>query len=61
MAYPGPPGYSAGPSAGHVRVTYRRTPNFLERVGGSVVGSLVGGLLIMGACFLLFLNEVRAS
>ena len=25
------------------------------------MGSLIGGLLIVGACFLLFLNEVRAA
>ena len=57
----GPPGYAAGmggPSPGHTRVSYRRAPNFLERVGGSLCGSIVGVFLIAGACILLFLNEV---
>lgn len=55
-----PPGYpmAMGPSSGHVRVNYKRAPNFLERVGGSICGSCVGVGLIIASCFLLFLNEV---
>ena len=49
---------ASSPSFGHTRVSYRRAPNFLERVGGSFCGSLVGLGLIAAACILLFLNEV---
>ena len=52
----GPPGYAMGGS--HTRVSYRRAPNFLERVGSSLCGSVVGIFLIFGACILLFFNEV---
>ena len=58
MAFSSPPGYAMGPSSGHVRVSHKRAPNYLERVGGSACGSLVGLGLIAVACFLLFLNEV---
>lgn len=60
MAYShaAPPGYAMGPSSGHVRVNYKRAPNFLERVGGSVCGSCIGLGLIVVSCVLLFLNEV---
>lgn len=51
-------GYEPGPSAGHVQVSYRRAPNFLQRIGGSLVGSVFGVFLVMGACVLLFWNEV---
>ena len=58
----GPPagyaGMMGGPSSGHTRVSYKRAPNFLERLGGSMCGSIVGLFLIAGACALLFLNEV---
>jgi hypothetical protein len=58
----GAAGYSAmgGPSPGHTRVSYRRAPNFLERLGGSMCGSVVGLGLIAAACILLFLNEGRS-
>ena len=58
MAFSSPPGYAMGPSSGHVRVSHKRAPNYLERVGGSACGSLVGLGLIAVACLLLFLNEV---
>ena len=45
-------------SRGHVKVQYRRQPNFLERLGSSLVGSVLGFLLVVGACVLLFWNEV---
>ena len=48
-------------SRGHVKVQYRRQPNFLERLGSSMVGSVLGLLLVVGACVLLFWNEVRLS
>ncbi|CAH1784094.1 unnamed protein product, partial [Owenia fusiformis] len=44
----------------YTRVSYRRNPNFFERVGNSCVGIVVGFLLITGAVFLLFWNEGRA-
>lgn len=49
-----------GPSRGHVRVSHRRAPNFLERVGNSMVGSVVGVFVVLGACCLLFWNEGRS-
>ena len=54
----GPPSYAG--MGGHTRVSYKRAPNFLERVGGSLCGSVIGLFLIAGACILLFLNEVGA-
>lgn len=59
----GPSGYMGmgGPSSGHTRVSYRRAPNFFERLGGSVCGSIVGLFLIAAACILLFLNEVSLA
>ncbi|KAK3101722.1 hypothetical protein FSP39_005826 [Pinctada imbricata] len=44
----------------HTRVTYRRNPGFLERVGNSLVGILVGIVLLIGSSALLFWNEGRA-
>ncbi|XP_045165127.2 transmembrane protein 43-like [Mercenaria mercenaria] len=45
---------------GRTRVTYQRNPGFFERIGGSLVGILVGlVLLVVGSC-LLFWNEGRA-
>lgn len=42
----------------HTKVRYERNPGFLERVGGSLVGILVGLALILIGCALLFWNEV---
>ena len=42
----------------HTRVSYERNPGFLERIGGSLVGILVGLVLITAGCVLLFWNEV---
>lgn len=47
-----------GPSSGHVRVSYKREPNFLQRVGGSMCGSVIGLGLIAVSCLILFTNEV---
>lgn len=44
----------------HTRVSYRRNPNFCERIGNSLVGILVGIVLLFVACALLFWNEGRA-
>lgn len=44
---------------GRTRVTYQRNPNFLERVGGSLVGILVGIVLLVVGSGLLFWNEVN--
>lgn len=52
------PSYFPPPSHGHTRVSYRREPNFLQRVGNSLVGSVIGLLMVGGACVLLFWNEV---
>ncbi len=46
---------------GHVKVGYKRVPNFLERLGSSMVGSVIGLILVAGACALLFWNEVHCS
>lgn len=50
--------YPPSPSHGHTRVSYRREPNFLQRVGNSLVGSVIGVVLVAGACIMLFWNEV---
>jgi len=50
--------YPPPPSHGHTRVSYRREPNFLQRVGNSLVGSVIGVVLVAGACIMLFWNEV---
>lgn len=42
----------------HTRVTYRRNPGFLERIGQSLIGILVGIVLLIVASCLLFWNEV---
>lgn len=42
------------------RVTYRKNPNFLERIGSSLAGILVGIALIGVSCYLIFWNEGRA-
>ena len=42
----------------HTRVRYERNPGFLERIGGSLAGILVGIVLIVAGCVLLFWNEV---
>ena len=42
-----------------VRVTYESPPNFLARLGNSCVGILVGLVVVIGGCTLLFWNEVR--
>ena len=42
----------------HTRVSYERNRGFLERIGGSLVGILVGLVLITAGCVLLFWNEV---
>ncbi|XP_056001007.1 transmembrane protein 43-like isoform X2 [Ostrea edulis] len=44
----------------HTRVTYRRNPGFLERIGQSLIGILVGIVLLIVASCLLFWNEGRA-
>ncbi|XP_034308124.2 transmembrane protein 43 isoform X2 [Magallana gigas] len=44
----------------HTRVTYRRNAGFLERIGQSLIGILVGIGLLIGASVLLFWNEGRA-
>ena len=56
-----PQGYGMGPSSGHVRVSYSREPNFLQRVGGSMCGSVIGLGLIAVSCLILFTNEVSAE
>ena len=43
----------------HTRVRYERNPGFLERIGGSLAGILVGIVLIVAGCVLLFWNEVQ--
>ncbi|KAL5518301.1 hypothetical protein EMCRGX_G004008 [Ephydatia muelleri] len=43
-----------------VRVTYESPPNFLARLGNSCVGILVGLVVVIGGCTLLFWNEGRA-
>ena len=50
--------HSSGIGGGHIRVRYRREPNFLERIGSSFVGSIIGVFVVVGACVLLFWNEV---
>lgn len=45
----------------HTRVSYRRNPNFFERIGNSLVGILVGIALLVVASGLLFWNEVCAD
>lgn len=44
----------------HTQVRYERNPGFLERVGSSLVGILVGLVLIVAGCVLIFWNEGRA-
>ncbi|KAL3853724.1 hypothetical protein ACJMK2_017242 [Sinanodonta woodiana] len=44
----------------HRTTTYRRNPGFLERIGSSLVGILVGLALLLIASALLFWNEGRA-
>ena len=46
---------------GRTRIRYERTPGFLDRVGGSCVGILIGGVLLFGSTILLFWNEVGPS
>ncbi|KAL5479125.1 hypothetical protein EMCRGX_G022607 [Ephydatia muelleri] len=41
-----------------VRVTYESPPNFLARLGNSCVGILVGLVVVIGGCTLLFWNEL---
>lgn len=41
------------------RVTYRKNPNFLERIGSSLAGILVGIALLGVSSYLIFWNEVR--
>ena len=55
---PSDPSYPSSPLHGHTRVSYRREPNFLQRVGNSLVGSVIGVMLVAGACIMLFWNEV---
>ncbi|XP_078309391.1 transmembrane protein 43-like isoform X1 [Crassostrea virginica] len=55
--YPNAPGHHM---ESHTRVSYRRNPGFLERIGQSLVGVLVGIALLIGASCLLFWNEGRA-
>lgn len=43
-----------------VRVSYQRNPNFLERIGSSLAGILVGLVLLLISSGLLFWNEGRA-
>jgi hypothetical protein len=43
----------------YTRVTYRDNPGFCERVKNSLVGIVVGLVLIVVASGLLFWNEVR--
>lgn len=45
---------------GRTRVTYQRNPGFLERVGNSLAGILVGLALLIVSSGLLFWNEGRA-
>ncbi|XP_062577623.1 transmembrane protein 43-like [Saccostrea cucullata] len=56
--YPDAPGHHNMDS--HTRVSYRRNPGFLERIGQSLIGVLVGIALLIGASVLLFWNEGRA-
>lgn len=58
--FPDDPGYMPNMGDSHTRVTYRRNPNFLERVGNSLVGVLVGLAMLLAASALLFWNEGRA-
>ncbi|OWF55861.1 Transmembrane protein 43 [Mizuhopecten yessoensis] len=44
----------------HTRTTYRRNATFLERVGNSCAGILIGIVLLVVASGLLFWNEGRA-
>jgi hypothetical protein len=41
-------------------VSYKREPNYLQRVGGSMCGSVIGLGLIAVSCLILFTNEGRS-
>ncbi|XP_071123741.1 transmembrane protein 43-like [Mytilus edulis] len=58
--YPDAPGPGSSMGDSHTRVSYRRNPNFFERIGNSLVGILVGIALLVVASGLLFWNEGRA-
>ncbi|XP_071082598.1 transmembrane protein 43-like [Haliotis cracherodii] len=58
--YPDAPGMHNMPGNSHTSTTYRRNPNFCERIGNSLVGIVVGFILIFVASWLLFWNEGRA-
>lgn len=58
--YPDAPGAGSSMGDSHTRTTYRRNATFCERIGQSLVGILVGLLLLGVASFLLFWNEGRA-
>ena len=43
------------------RVTYRKNPNFIERIGNSLAGIVIGIGLISVSCYLIFWNEVKLN
>ena len=43
------------------RVTYRKNPNFIERIGNSLAGIVIGIGLLGVSCYLIFWNEVRSN
>jgi len=58
--FPEDPGMHNMADAGSsTRVTYRKNPNFIERIGSSLAGIVVGIALIGVSCYLTFWNEVR--
>ncbi|XP_041349268.1 transmembrane protein 43-like [Gigantopelta aegis] len=58
--YPGDPGMHNMGGNSHTRVSYRHNPTFFERIGNSLVGILVGLVILTGASCLVFWNEGRA-
>ena len=45
----------------HTRVNYRQNAGFLERIGNSLVGILIGTVILIVASGLLFWNEVNTK